>query len=35
MPVKVEEISSRKAEVEIINSIKKTHPKLRQASKGP
>lgn len=35
MPVKIEEISARAAEVEIINSIKKKYPKLRQASKGP
>lgn len=31
----IEEISKAKAEVEIINSIKKTHKDLRQLSKGP
>lgn len=35
MPVKIEEISAKEAEVAIINSIKKKYPKLRQASKGP
>lgn len=32
--MKIEEISKAKAEVEIINSIKKKHPDLRQRSKG-
>ena len=32
--MKIEEISKEKAEVEIINSIKKTHKDLRQRSKG-
>lgn len=33
--VKIEELTTKEAEVEIINSIKKRYPKLRQASKGP
>ena len=34
-PIKIEEVSHKQAEVEIINSIKKKHKDLRQMAKGP